>query len=148
MKGFFSKLKKNKKGYTLTELIVVVAILGVLAVIAVPMVMNSVRDSRASADATSCSAIETAVQLCLADGSLMFSDTDSDDSTPDVLTVPAGGTGNIVGLIRDKLVGKQYPVNHTGTIPAAITDARVWYLKTDTGRVSQNPPADHVLQLN
>ncbi|QNU68112.1 prepilin-type N-terminal cleavage/methylation domain-containing protein [Ruminiclostridium herbifermentans] len=104
MKGFFSKFKKNKKGYTLTELIVVVAILGVLAVIAVPMIMNSVKDAQDAGMKAQIQNIETAVQLCLADGSLYYVETGG----VKVLT-PASGT--IENTIKQKLVGHKYPVN-------------------------------------
>ena len=45
MEGF-SMRKSNKKGFTLVELVVVIAIIGVLAAILVPTMMNYVKKSR------------------------------------------------------------------------------------------------------
>ncbi len=66
---FIKKVKKNKKGYTLTELIVVVAILGILAAVATPMVLNQVSKARKSADAANEKAIENAYLVGMADAS-------------------------------------------------------------------------------
>jgi len=47
---FLKKMRKNKFGYTLTELIVVVSILGILAVVASPFVADYVNQAKVSAD--------------------------------------------------------------------------------------------------
>lgn len=125
---FFKKIKKNRKGYTLTELIVVVAILGILAAVATPMIMNQVGTSRTNADATSARAIETAVQLCLADGTLVMSAT-----TPSLITLPAGvtssSTDNIGIRVQAKLTGNAYP-------PRSVTSTNVWILNLANGQVT------------
>lgn len=123
MKKFFSKLKKNKKGYTLTELIVVVAILGVLAVIAVPAVMDALNDSKEKADLASANAIETAVQMCLADGTLFFKPASGTD--PEMI---ATKNGTIDFKVRQKLKDKEYPLNNSEN------DSK-WYLDLVTGKV-------------
>lgn len=125
MKGFFSKLKKNKKGYTLTELIVVVAILGILAAIATPMILNAVGDAKESGTAASISTIESAVQLCLADGSLLMSG--------DRVVAP---TGKSIGdQVKLKLVGHQLPINSTTSDSLPDADRRVWHFNILTCKV-------------
>jgi type IV pilus assembly protein PilA len=42
------KFKKNEKGFTLVELVVVIAILALLAALLVPRIMGNVEDARAS----------------------------------------------------------------------------------------------------
>ncbi|HEY5583140.1 MAG TPA: prepilin-type N-terminal cleavage/methylation domain-containing protein [Ruminiclostridium sp.] len=63
MLKFFKKMKKNRKGYTLTELIVVVAILGILAAVATPMIMNQVDKARTTADLANAKSIENAYKI-------------------------------------------------------------------------------------
>lgn len=66
MLKIFKGLKKDRKGYTLTELIVVVAILGILAAVATPMVLNQVRDARINADQANAKSIENAYKIAMA----------------------------------------------------------------------------------
>ena len=43
-------MRKNEKGFTLVELVVVIAILAILALLLVPRIMGNVRDSERSKD--------------------------------------------------------------------------------------------------
>ncbi|NLC68404.1 MAG: type II secretion system protein [Clostridiaceae bacterium] len=63
MKGF----KKNKKGFTLTELVIVVAILGVLAAIVVPIYSASLKEAREAADNANERALRSAAALYVAE---------------------------------------------------------------------------------
>ena len=56
------KIRANQKGFTLVELIVVVAILGVLAAVAVPNYMNYLYKTRVSTDVDTARAIINAAR--------------------------------------------------------------------------------------
>lgn len=59
--------KKNNKGFSLVELIVVVLILGIIAVALAPQVMKWVGKARTNSDENTAKDIKSSVQIALAD---------------------------------------------------------------------------------
>ncbi|MGM0393777.1 MAG: type IV pilin protein [Thermodesulfobacteriota bacterium] len=71
------KMLKNKKGFTLIELMIVVAIIGILAAIAIPNFMNYQCKARQSEAKTNLGAIRVAQEAYLAENNTYASDIDS-----------------------------------------------------------------------
>jgi type IV pilus assembly protein PilA len=61
------KLKKNNKGFSLVELIVVILIMAILSVALAPQVMKWVNNSRISADYSTYNTLVSSIELALAD---------------------------------------------------------------------------------
>lgn len=59
--------KSNKKGFTLVELIVVIAIMAILAAVLVPVVTNKIKDANAASQATTAENIAKTISLYLAE---------------------------------------------------------------------------------
>lgn len=59
--------KKNNKGFSLVELIVVVLIMGILAVALAPQVMKWVGNSKVSSDKSNAEALKGSIQTALAE---------------------------------------------------------------------------------
>lgn len=58
-------MKKNKKGFTLAELLIVVAIIAVLTAIAVPLFMGSLNKAKDSVKAANVRAVRGAAVVCI-----------------------------------------------------------------------------------
>ena len=63
MKGILLQ-KRNKKGFTLVELVIVVAVLAIIAGIAIPTVHNVIDNANKAADTSNAQAIEMAIKTC------------------------------------------------------------------------------------
>lgn len=96
MMSIFKK-KLNKKGFTLIELVVVIAILGILALVAIPRFMGMREDANESAVIANLRNIQTAAETVAAQTNATIA-TIADDGTgavADVLGVWPVGPGTI-----------------------------------------------------
>ncbi len=86
-------MKKSKRGFTLVELVIVIAILAIVAAIAIPTASNVIGNANKAADAANAQAIEMAIKTCQAEGianntntSAIFSTLKSNIGTKNKLT--------------------------------------------------------------
>ena len=70
---FFAKRLKSNKGFTLVELIVVIAILGILGAIAVPRISGITEIAQKQADISNAKLIANMIYAALAEGRINFS---------------------------------------------------------------------------
>lgn len=65
----FKRLKKNKKGFTLAELLIVVAIIGVLVAISIPIFTSQLRKARLATNQANARAAKAAIVAEILDAS-------------------------------------------------------------------------------
>ena len=64
----FKKLRKNEKGFTLAELLIVVAIIGVLVAISIPIFTSQLEKSREATDLANLRAAKAEAVVAILDG--------------------------------------------------------------------------------
>jgi prepilin-type N-terminal cleavage/methylation domain-containing protein len=88
MKTLYRRLHRDNKGFTLVELLIVVAILGVLAAIIVPNVTGLVGTGEPEAASTEHAIVQAAVDMMMIKGSV--SDNLTTAATGDMSAFPSG----------------------------------------------------------
>lgn len=63
-------MKRTKKGFTLIELVIVVAVLVILAAIAIPVVGGVIKDANTATDGANAKTIETTIKMYVAKKSI------------------------------------------------------------------------------
>ncbi len=91
--------KYRKHGFTLIELIVVIAIIGVLASILIPSLMGYIKKSRRSADVTSAKTIYDTVMAVIADDEDASDSYTANNTTTHNVTVKHNGTSETYTLV-------------------------------------------------
>lgn len=100
------KLRKNKKGFTLVELLVVIAIIGILAVVAVPALFSNINKAKVASVESDYSSIKSAALSYYADENKLPTDIATNLKTyleSDITNSDVGGTYSLVkGADNDK----------------------------------------------
>jgi len=96
MKWLVTQVNKKNKGFTLIEMVVVLAIIAILIAIAVPQVLRQINKAKINADKANAKNIATAIQQWVSDGNTSLSTTwDVVDNEPWITEYLTGGVPKV-----------------------------------------------------
>ncbi|MFL8674810.1 type II secretion system protein [Clostridioides sp. GD02404] len=123
------KLRKNKKGFTLVELLVVIAIIGILAVVAVPALFSNINKAKVASVESDYSSVKSAALSFYSDKNKLPEQASDLNELKDYMeSIP---TNPDVGTSYElKVVGAKLALQING---ATLTKAQIDKLISDIG---------------
>ena len=107
--------RKVQQGFTLIELMIVVAIIGILAAVAIPQYQNYMVKSRWAATVTGVGQLKTAIATCLQENNSNIATCDSEADLIAAGTLPTGFTmPSLNGVSSLKLTASTAAIEITG----------------------------------
>ena len=119
--------KNNKKGFTLVELVIVVAVMAVLVAVAIPTVKSVVGTAKTATYETNCRTLESVIKLADAEAS-------NKDET--------FGATEVIAAVNKAKLGIVAPTGE-GADLTTVT----FYYDMDTGNVGKTAPADNFVKI-
>ncbi|WP_054870132.1 type II secretion system protein [Caloranaerobacter sp. TR13] len=111
-----NKRIRNKKGFTLVELIVVIAVLGIISAIAVPRFVGIQEEAKKKADVATARSLAKATELAIAKGDIEIPD--NNDNTVN---------------IQSDLVGKNYL--DSKPVPQSVNNKEFVIIVNESGKI-------------
>ncbi len=121
----FNTARKNNKGFSLVELIIVIAIIAILAAVLAPQFIRFLDDAEISTDIAKATNIETVINTLFASNDIEFDPTDTDPDTfvwdvdAGTITVGAGITGGSTDNNLGAAIAMFNQLNIDGTTPTS-----------------------------
>ena len=149
------KMKKNNKGFSLVELIIVIAIMAVLVGVLAPQFIKYVEQSRRGTDIQNAEQIRTAILADMADGVITGTGNSVEftGTTPPTTPLGSGATTiSVAPTIQGNLLshGNHFNVTFnsgTGECSVSVTNGSVTYILTDPTSAgfykNDTTPANH-----
>lgn len=119
-------MKNNQQGFTLIELMIVVAIIAILAAIAIPQYQNYVARSQMSRAMGEVGALKTAVEDCLASGDTSCSNAELESSLGTISKFDGFSSDDGAGKMSISLGTNASPKVRSATITWTRDGNGVW----------------------
>ena len=127
MTNLIKKFKESNKGFTMVELIVVIAIIAVLAIVVAPAYLKYVETARRNSDIQTAVAIEKAINVLVSDGTI---DLPPSGKTTEITWAANPGSLNKHDVVIGEIVGS---IARKSSATPAVT----WTID-DSGKVTSS----------
>ena len=134
-----STIQKAQQGFTLIELMIVVAIIGILASVALPAYQNYTKKAKFTEVVLATNAVKIAVELCAQDQAAVTNCTSATNGIPlDITTAATGAAGNIAkvetlaGVITATAISTNGLAGETYVLTPTFANGKVTWAKTGT----------------